>query len=168
MRAPCLRNRSLQRIRFPGEDEHNGWRLMYRHILLPLDGSELAEQAIPFAVAQAERFSAELILLQAVEPILYTRNLAALDEARQQRLKRAGDYLGGVAANIRERGIQVQIEVTEEAPNAAITRYSETNQVDLIVLCSRGRSGPSRWLMGSVADRIVRGANVAVLLVRAS
>ena len=55
----------------------------------------------------------------------------------------------------------------EEAPHVAITQYAEMNQVDLIALCSRGRSGPSRWLMGSVADRIVRGANVPVLLVRA-
>ena len=57
--------------------------------------------------------------------------------------------------------------VTEEAPNVAITQYAETNQVDLTVRCSRGRSGPSRWLMGSVADRIVRGAKAPVLLVGA-
>ena len=127
----------------------------------------MAEKAVPFAVAQAERFRAQLILLRAVEPILYTRSLAALDEARQERIEWARDYLESVATRIRERGIQVKIAVTEEAPNVAITQYAEMNQVDLIVLCSRGRSGPSRWLMGSVADRIVRGANVPVLLVRA-
>ncbi len=140
---------------------------MYTRILLPLDGSEMAEKAVPFAVAQAERFGAQLILLRAVEPILYTRSLATLDDAREQRMKLARDYLESVAAGIRERGIEVQVVVTEEAPTAAITQYAETNQVDLIVLCSRGRSGPSRWLMGSVADRIVRGAKVPVLLVRA-
>ena len=139
---------------------------MYKHILLPLDGSDLAERAVPFAVAQAERFRAHLILLRAVEPILYTRSLAALDDARQERIEWAHDYLESVATRIRERGVQVKIVVTEEDPHVAITQYAETHQVDLIALCSRGRSGPSRWLMGTVADRIVRGAKVPVLLVR--
>jgi nucleotide-binding universal stress UspA family protein len=82
-------------------------------------------------------------------------------------MKLARDYLERVAAGIRERGTEVKVVVTEEAPAAAITQYAETNQVDLIALCSRGRTGPSRWLMGGVADRIVRGARVPVLLVRA-
>ena len=139
---------------------------MFSRILLPLDGSAMAEQALPYAIAQAERFRAELVLLQAVEPILDTRNLAALDDARPLRMEWARDYLESVATGIRERGIRVKIIVTEEAPNVAITQYAEMNRVDLIALCSRGHSGPSRWLMGSVADRVVRGANVPVLLVR--
>jgi nucleotide-binding universal stress UspA family protein len=139
---------------------------MFSRILLPLDGSAMAEQALPYAIAQAERFRAELVLLQAVEPILDTRNLAALNDARPLRMDRARDYLESVATGIRERGIRVKIVVTEEAPNVAVTQYAEMNQVDLIALCSRGHSGPSRWLMGSVADRVVRGANVPVLLVR--
>ena len=140
---------------------------MYTRILLPLDGSDMAEKAVPFAIAQAGRFRAQLILLRVVEPILYARSLDALEDARQERMEWARDYLESVATRIREQGIQVKIVVTEEAPNVSITQYAETNQVDLIVLCSRGRSGPSRWLMGSVADRIVRRANVPVLLVRA-
>jgi nucleotide-binding universal stress UspA family protein len=140
---------------------------MYKCILLPLDGSKVAEQAVPFAIAQAERFRAQLILLQSVEPILNTRSLATLDDARQERQEWARDYLESVATRIRERGIQVKVAVTEDAPHVAITQYAEANEVDLIALCSRGRSGASRWLMGSVADRIVRGANVPVLLVRA-
>ena len=140
---------------------------MYRRILLPLDGSDVAEQALPFALAQAERFRAQLTLLRAVEPILYNRSLATLDDARQERLDWAREYLEGVATRIRERGIQVEVVITEDAPHVAITGFAEANEVDLIALCSRGHSGPSRWLMGSVADRIVRGASVPVLLVRA-
>jgi nucleotide-binding universal stress UspA family protein len=139
---------------------------MYTRILLPLDGSDMAEKAVPFAVVQAERFRAQLILLQAVEPIPYAGSMAALENAGQQRMEWARDYLESVATRIRERGIKVKIVVTEEAPHVAITQYAETNQVDLIALCSRGHSGRSRWLMGSVADRIVRGATVPVLLVR--
>jgi nucleotide-binding universal stress UspA family protein len=149
------------------ESNNGGYEPVYTRILLPLDGSETAEKAVPFAVAQAERFRAQLILLRAVEPILVTRSLAALDDARQERMDWARDYLESVATGLREHGIQVKTVVTEEAPNVAITEYAETNEVDLVVLSSRGHSGPSRWLMGSVADRIVRGASVPVLLVRA-
>ena len=141
---------------------------MYRRILLPLDGSDVAEQAIPFAVAQAERFRAQLDLLRAVEPIMDPLSLTALDDLVQQREEWARDYLESVATKTRERGIQVRIVVMQEVPHIAITRYAEMNKVDLIVLCSRGHSGPSRWMMGGVADRVVRGARVPVLLVRPS
>ena len=87
---------------------------MYTRILLPLDGSEMAEQAIPFAVTQAERFKARLILLQAVEPILYARSLVAVNDARDQRMRWSRDYLEGVAAGIQEQGIQTEIVVAEE------------------------------------------------------
>jgi len=139
---------------------------MYKRILLPLDGSDMAEKAVPYAVTQAERFRAQLILMRAVEPIPHTRSLPALEDAGQMRMEWARDYLESVATRIRERGIQVKIVVTEESPHVAIIQYAETNQVDLIALCSRGHSGRSRWLMGSVADRIVRGAQIPVLLVR--
>ncbi|MGD9049783.1 MAG: universal stress protein [Anaerolineae bacterium] len=52
-------------------------------------------------------------------------------------------------------------------PGLAIVRFADTNAVDLIVICTRGRSGFSRWLMGSVADRVVRGATAPVLLIPA-
>jgi nucleotide-binding universal stress UspA family protein len=55
----------------------------------------------------------------------------------------------------------------EGRANEVILQFAEANQIDLIVICTRGRSGLSRWLMGSVADRVVRGARVPVLLVRA-
>jgi len=139
---------------------------VYARILLPLDGSDMAEKAVPFAVAQAERFRAQLILMQAVEPFPAAGRMAAMEDVGQQRMEWARDYLESVATRIRERGIKVKIVVTEEAPHVAIIQYAEANGVDLIALCSRGHSGRSRWLMGSVADRIVRGARVPVLLVQ--
>ena len=95
---------------------------MYRRILLPLDGSDVAEQAIPFAVAQAERFRAQLDLLRAVEPIMDPLSLTALDDLVQQREEWARDYLESVATKTRERGIQVRIVVMQEVPHIAITR----------------------------------------------
>lgn len=144
---------------------------MYKRILLPLDGSTLAEQALPHAVAQAECFGAELILLRVVEPIMPTDVVVpreAIRRAEERTKALTQEYLERVAARVRERGIPVQIVTIEGFPYVQIVQFAEANQIDLIVLCTRGRSGVSRWLMGSVADRVVRGAKVPVLLVQAT
>jgi len=143
---------------------------MYKRILLPLDGSAVAEQALPHAVAQAERFEAELILLRVVEPFPHVRGLSASDlsRIREQTAEWTRTYLKGLAKHARGQGVIAQMATAEGRPNLAILEYSEANQVDLIVICTRGRSGFSRWLLGSVADRVVRGANIPVLLVRAT
>ena len=142
---------------------------MYERILLPLDGSPVAEQALPYAVAQAKRFGAELILLRVVEPFPHVRGLSAGDLSRikRQTAEWSRTYLERLAHRVREEGIAVQTGTVEGQPNLAILEFSETKQVDLIVICTRGRSGLSRWLMGSIADRVVRGARTPVLLVRA-
>jgi nucleotide-binding universal stress UspA family protein len=143
---------------------------MYERILLPLDGSAIAEQALPYAVAQAKRFGAELILLRVVEPFPHVRGLSASDlsRIREQTAEWTRTYLKGLAKHAQEQGVTVQMATAEGRPNVAILEYSEANQVDLIVICTRGRSGFSRWLLGSIADRVVRGASVPVLLVRAT
>ena len=142
---------------------------MYKRILLPLDGSALAEQALPHAVAQASHFRAELILLKVVEPFAHARgmSLAGLEQIRQQAHAWAHEYLDRLAADIQQPGLLVQKVAVDGRPHTGIAEYAETNQVDLIVMSTRGQSGLSRWLMGSVADRVVRGAMVPVLLVRA-
>jgi nucleotide-binding universal stress UspA family protein len=141
---------------------------MYRRILVPLDGSPLAEQALPHAIAHAERFQAELVLLRVLIPL--SRSHGPSERAAKQAEEITGDmaveYLERVAKAPRERGIQVQVVTAEGSPYAEITRFAETSEVDLIVMTTRGQSGISRWLMGSVADQVVRGAAVPVLLVR--
>ena len=77
------------------------------------------------------------------------------------------EYLERVAASVQEHGITVQVITIQGRPHFQILQYAETNQVDMIVMCSRGQSGLSRWMIGSVADRVMRGANVPVQLVRA-
>jgi nucleotide-binding universal stress UspA family protein len=142
--------------------------VMYKRILLPLDGSDVAEQAMPHAVTQAQLCGAELILLRVLEPFIHVRGLSAADLARirEQSEEWASEYLDVVAKPLQEEGVTVLKAMTEGRPHAVILQYAEEHDVDLIVLCSRGRSGVSRWLMGSVADRVVRGATVPVLLVR--
>ena len=130
----------------------------------------MAEQALPHAVEQAERCRSELILLRAVDPLTRTSGLSTLELGwvREQACEWARDHLESIATQVRARGVPVKVVIVREPPHEAITQFAESNDVDLIVVCSRGQSGPSRWLMGSVADRVVRGATVPVLLVRAS
>ena len=141
---------------------------MFKRILLPLDGSTMAEQALPHAITQAKQFGALLILLRVLEPLPHVGGMSAadIDLIKQQTRERVQEYLDPLVTDIREKGISVQAFIVDGRPNTAILQFAEKNQVDLIVICSRGRSGLSRWLMGSVADRVVRGATGPVLLVR--
>jgi nucleotide-binding universal stress UspA family protein len=75
-------------------------------------------------------------------------------------------YLEGVGAGLQERGIPVRVDTVEGQAHPQIVQFAEENEVDLIVISTRGQSGMSRWLMGSVADRVVRGSTVPVLLIR--
>jgi len=142
---------------------------MYQRILLTLDGSALAEHALAHAVAHAECFQAELILLKVNEPLARSLNLpqAKVQEAEDLTRELAREYLEQVAADVRESGIVVRTVIAEGHPHEEIVFFAAREQVDLIVICTRGHSGLSRWLMGSVADRITRGVNIPVLLVRA-
>ena len=143
---------------------------MHKRVLLALDGSTMAEQALPHAVEQAKRFRSELILLRTIGPSLQGSGLSTMELGwvQEQMDKWARDYLESIATQVRAEGVPVKVIVLHDPPHEAITQFAEANSVDLIVICSRGQSGPSRWLMGSVADRVVRGAAVPVLLVRAS
>lgn len=142
---------------------------MYKRILLPLDGSKMAEQALPHAIAQAEHFGAELILLRVIEPFPQVRSMSVADmtAVREQTEEWTREYFDRITAALQGRAIPFTTDIVEGRPNVVITQYAEANQVDLIVICSRGLSGLSRWLMGSVADRVLRGATVPVLLVHA-
>ncbi len=141
---------------------------MYMRIVVPLDGSPLAEQALPHAVAQASQFGADLILLKVMArlPEVVFSAPAAVLSAERMSAQLAQDYLEEVAAGIREQGVAVQVAAVEGKPYVEIIRFAEEQGADMIVLSTRGQSGFSRWLLGSVADRVVRGATVPVLLVR--
>ena len=129
----------------------------------------MAEQVLPHAIAMAERFQSELVLLRVHIPLPRSPEAAeaALRRAEKATAILVREYLEGVAARLLEQGIKAQTIDMEGRPHLQIIQYAETNQVDLIILCARGQSGLSRWMMGSVTDRVLRGAKVPVLLVRA-
>ncbi len=149
---------------------------MYRRLLVPLDGSTLAEAALPHAIAVARRFEARLTLLQvaatvpmaaAVDPLGAGGVEAALAvEAVEAAEKAAWEYLHQVAQRPEMEGLPVEVEVTRGRPAAEIIRQARERKVDLIVMSTHGRSGLGRLVFGSVADEVLREAGVPILLIR--
>ena len=129
----------------------------------------MAEQAMPHAISIAKRFQSELVLLRVPVPIPSLQATAATDLQRAE--KEAAifirEYMESIATNVQEHRITVQTIITKGRPHLQIIQYAEKKKVDLIVMCTRGQSGLNRWMMGSTTDRVVRGAEVPVLLVRA-
>jgi nucleotide-binding universal stress UspA family protein len=143
----------------------------FRHILVPLDGSALAEHILPGALALGRLMQAEYTVLQAVEPMYATYgaelHAAGLsDQMLKQLQTNAQDYLDRIAASLRAEDVRVRTAVVVDAPVGAILDYATAHAVDLIALATNGRGGVARWLVGGVADKVVRGASVPVLLHR--
>ncbi len=140
-------------------------------ILVPLDGSPLAEQVLPCAMALSRGLGAELMLLGAVsippdtEEILNKAGVRAdalLEELRTE----AEDHLCQVVDELREHGTEARHVIEKGAAAEAIVRYAEQMDVRQIVMATHGYNGPNRWTHGSVAERVIQSASVPVLLMR--
>lgn len=142
---------------------------MYSNILVTLDQSELAEKALPHAVAVAKAFHATLHLLSVVPVVdpetMYAAGVAVDWEAQ---LTRAREYMGAMRKRVMSEGVEAEWDVCQGDITEEILRYCEQQECDLVVMCTHGRSGLGRWVYGSVADRVLRHAQVPVLLIRAS
>jgi nucleotide-binding universal stress UspA family protein len=146
---------------------------MYKKIVVPLDGSDLSEAALPHARALAEKTGAELLLLRvAVSPLYLEAPLdptfsAVIVESALTMQKEAAQYLERIAAPLREADLNVTTQVHDGGVAAeAILNEATKFGADLIVMSTHGRSGVTRWLIGSVADRVVHGAQIPVMLIR--
>lgn len=136
---------------------------MYRRILLPLDGSALAERAEPYAAALARQFGAELILVRAVQLFAFPD---VDQEARQVgAINQASEYLMRRAAALRRQGVEVSCVVHYTDPVRTITDEARLRDVDLIVMATHGRLGSIRWPLGSVANAVGRATATPLLLV---
>lgn len=142
-----------------------------KHILIPLDGSPLAEHILTHTTALGQLVQAEYTLLQAIEPLvtaygteLYT--VALDDQAMEPLRSRAQAYLDRMAAQMRAEGLRVQTVTVVDQAAGAILEYAQAHAVDLIALETHGLAGLARWIIGGVADKVIRGATVPVLLHR--
>jgi len=138
---------------------------MLKTILVPLDGSELAEQVIPFARELAQRSGAELLLLTSIQPVgIWDATATAINWEREERL--AQEYLDAQKERLQGAGVKVRTRCEHGDAAANIIGTAEAEAVSLIAISTHGRSGISRWLFGSVADRVVQAAHVPLLMIR--
>lgn len=140
---------------------------MFKKIMVPLDGSSFAEEALPYARGLAEYARATILLARVDEgheppPGVFVP-ATAIPEVFQLS---AGEYLEQQAARLTMGGLAVQTIVLEGRVPDALLRCARDENVDLIVMSTHGRTGLSRLLMGSVAEQIVHGAPCPVLLIR--
>lgn len=137
-----------------------------QRILIPLDGSPLAESVLPAVRELAQPFGAALTLLQVIPPYLGPsarpeEKVSARDRAEVEA------YLRTTQQALQEAGIGVETVVRVGDPAREILGYAEASEIDLIALATHGRSGLNRWLLGSVAEKVLRGSALPVLLYRA-
>jgi nucleotide-binding universal stress UspA family protein len=140
---------------------------MYKKILVPLDSSEFSECSLQHVKAIANGCSVpEVILLQAIEPIrkVYEMGEELILDLEKKHEAAAREYLNQVAAALKQEGIVAETVVIRGEASGEILDYAGKNQVDLIVMSTHGRSGASRWLLGSVTDRVLRHSVVPVLV----
>jgi nucleotide-binding universal stress UspA family protein len=142
---------------------------MYKRILVPLDGSAIAERILPHVEAIAKGTEAEVLLVQAVtahisfaaESPTEARKWVEADQAK------AGRYLEGVAKRLKDAGVSARSEILVGEPAVEILMAAEKEDVDLIALMSHGVTGLSHFDRGSVAEKVLKGSTRPVLMVRA-
>ncbi|MBI4591538.1 MAG: universal stress protein [Candidatus Rokubacteria bacterium] len=134
-------------------------------ILVPLDGSSLAEAVLPKAVELAESSGARLLLLRAAE----ARVIPGADatEAQVKVVTEAEDYLAQVGDRLAALGVKdVETSVWYGPAAYAIVEAARLHKVDLIAMTTHGRSGLGRFILGSVAESVLRGTTTPILLIR--
>lgn len=147
---------------------------MYQKILVPLDGSKLAEVALAHVEQLAWEMKSSLILLRVVKPPrsvehLRQEEMMALNRERESVFKRDAEvYLAAHRGELRNKNIDVSTHViVSESVGGAILDFADQEGVGLIAMSTHGRSGLSRWVYGSVAEKVLQGADCPVLLIRA-
>lgn len=143
---------------------------MYARILVPLDGSSVADQVLPYVRLLGKGFQAQVELLRVFEPVspslvdpahgLYLDRIVASERSHVE------DYLEGVAESLRKDGLTVSFTAHEGYPAASIVRDAEMVPATLVSMCSHGRSGITGWLLGSTTDKVLHATSQPVLVVR--
>ncbi len=150
---------------------------MFDRILVPIDGSETSELAVPYAAELAERFEAALFPMYIVDTDALSHALGAeqvdrLDAGQFSEMtelhERAAAAIDSAREQIGDPSIDVDPVIEAGVPHAEITEFAENNDIDLIVMTSQGRGGVKRALLGSVTERVTRNTTVPVLVVDAT
>lgn len=151
---------------------------MYSKIMIPLDGSPLAECVLPHVTAIAQSVEVkDIVLVRVVNPIRLPASVPATGDfgfreqdrvqLEEHRKTSAANYLQKMANGLNMQDVNIKQATIEGAVAESLADFAVNNKIDLIVMASHGRSGVSRWVMGSVAEKLVRSSCVPVLMVRA-
>ena len=144
--------------------------MVFTRILIPLDGSEVAEQTLRYVGWLSRELPAPIDLLRVVEPIPpELRDVT--DKISQEKVQgdlrtKSGQYLENVGTSLRDDGVQVSHTVLEGQPASQIVGLAKKVPGTLIAMSTNGRTGTDRWLLGSVTDKVVRVATTPVLIIR--
>ena len=153
---------------------------MYSQVLVPLDGSEASERALPHAHSLASAFSARVHLLQVISlsheyeasrgggaesPTVIEHSLDMARQITAARQSRAERYLQTMAARLEANGLQVATSVRQGPIWETIAHFVAEHGIDLIVMSTHGRGGLQRFLVGSVTDRVIRSSHVPILAI---
>jgi nucleotide-binding universal stress UspA family protein len=154
---------------------------MYKKILAPMDGSQLAECTLDHVTQVAAGCQVpEVILFYVMESIPHPHGSQMgesevsratpkpIDDAyryeRGETESEARDYLSKLVDKLKKDGVAATVEMSRGDPAEEIMKYAEVHEADLIIMSTHGRSGVSRWAFGSVADRVIRHSTITVLI----
>jgi len=139
---------------------------MFKKILVPLDGSELAAKVLPKVVELAKTFKAEVTLIHACyTPMVGETTPGVMAAAEHTEKKWCSSFLGKAAKDLQDQGLDVKTECVEGVPAREIIHYADQNKMDLIAMTTHG-TGEVAWVIGSTAEKVVSHATVPVLLFR--
>jgi len=144
---------------------------MYKKILVPLDGSKVAEGVLPHAKSLAYSEGAELILLTvaanpAMDFVFSDPGLAQNAVEEQEEISKK--YITGIENELKAAGFKTSTLLRIGSVAETILGVAEELQVDVIAMSTHGRTGPARWLLGSIAERVVHNSKIPVMLIRAT
>ena len=149
---------------------------MYKKIMVALDGSRLAECVLPHleTVIKGSE-SPEVIVVRAAEPLsipygLEVTKLTSLEQLKEFETHQKADaekYLKEIVARLSKTGANIKAQIVYGKAAEVLSEYANKNDIDLVIVATHGRSGVSRWVWGSVADRLIRSVRAPVLVVRA-
>lgn len=137
---------------------------MFKKILVPLDGSKLAEKILPRVEKMVRFCQADVYLLRVV--VSYKIDPKEEREERDQLIQESKKYLEKVVARLRKRGVKARAAMAYGKDAVQICDFARKNKFDLIAMATHGRSGITRWALGSVADKVLACSRVPVMLFR--
>ncbi|MBN1374695.1 MAG: universal stress protein [Dehalococcoidia bacterium] len=145
---------------------------MFNRILIPLDGSKLAESVFPYAVDMAVTRKSSVELVTVFEPFQIPPHIGMvfdednIKEYNKSSQKSHFDYLQKIKQFFEANGIETNTTVLQGKVDETLIDYANSNEFDLIIMATHGRSGVERWIMGSVADKFIHYSVTPILLVR--